>query len=192
LLFAGMRRAVIATLVLFSGCATGGEDEGSSCAVGTDSEPLARACYPEPLGVVTDPEAGEYGRVPCVVIAAARSGTSFCDCARPGFRAATAEQADVAREQLEVGALCEGTCCDDYCFCELLQLSGNALAACQDRASSEAPAPPTNGWCYIEPAAGFGDPSRIADCPSVQPQLVRFVPESVIADGQMSIVACRG
>jgi hypothetical protein len=129
--------------------------------------------------------------VPCVVIVASRV-TSFCACARPGLRPATDEQAAVARAELAGGAYCSGACCDEYCFCELPQFSGDALATCQDRAPGEPPDGTSSGWCYVEPGAGFGDPSRVEHCHETQRQLIRWMPDDALKPHELAFVACIG
>jgi hypothetical protein len=173
--------------VLLGGCASGGGNEDpSDCATSVDTEPLTRTCYPGPLNAVTDAANADYGRVPCVVLDAGRAETSFCECTQPGHRPVTAAQDALAREHLET--TCRGSCCDDLCFCEFLQFSGDELAYCQDRTSEPATEPPS-GWCYIEPAAGFGDENRIDECPPSQPQILRFLPDDVVVN-RLAVFAC--
>ena len=183
-------RFVAVIAMLLAGCSSGSGNEGpSDCAQGVEAEPLTRTCYPEPLPAVTDASSVDYGRVPCVVLDAGRTETPFCECTQPGHRPVTAAQDALAREQLGAQNACSGSCCDDLCFCELLQFSGGDLAYCQDRAeepTSEAP----NGWCYIEPGAGFGNESRIDECPPSQPQVVRFLPDDAVVS-RLAVLACR-
>jgi hypothetical protein len=83
------------------------------------------------------------------------------------------------------------SCCDSYYFCELLQFSGAALDVCQGREPDEPPPEPLpNGWCYVAPDAGFGDPSTVENCPPTQRQLVRFLPDDALIDGHFAFLAC--
>jgi hypothetical protein len=183
-----MRFVVIA--LLLAGCSSGSGDEGASdCGPGVEAAPLTRTCYPEPLPAVTDEASVDYGRLPCVVLDAGRAETTFCACTQPGYRPVTATQNALAREHLAAQNACRGSCCDDLCFCELLQFSGDDLAYCQDRAGEPATEAPV-GWCYIEPGAGFGDESRIDECPPSQPHLVRFLPDDFVVN-RLAVFACR-
>jgi hypothetical protein len=185
-----MRRTLFLVTLLL-GCASGDpEVGGDECFVETTKEAV-RSCYPSPLEPELDPEHPDYGRVPCVVIDAGRAGSPYCDCDQPGFGPASAAQAELAREQLDAGGICEGGCCENLCFCELFQLSGDSLDHCQGRNDTEYP--PGNeprGWCYVEPGRGLGHPSTVEDCPGTQQQKILFVPPEVLANHHVAVFAC--
>jgi hypothetical protein len=174
-------------IFLVVGCSSSSEVK-DQCLVETTQESV-RTCFPQPLDLVTDPQSPDYGRVPCVLITAARVETPYCDCTLAGYAPVTDAQAALARDELRVGSLCEGACCDDYCFCQLLQLSGADLDYCQGRIPELPPDTYPHGFCYVEPDRGFGDPSTVERCPSTQRQLVLFHPSEVI-NHRVGFFAC--
>jgi hypothetical protein len=94
-------------------------------------QPLREQCMSVALPMVAS------GQAPCVVIEAFNSST--CDCgSEPGRTPAVNDQiTDEMRMQ-------------GNCFCEILQLAGNAQNVCR---STLNPPPNTgNGWCYVDPA----------------------------------------
>jgi len=79
-----------------------------------------------------------------------------------------------ARQQFADIGYCSNACCADLCFCELLQLSGDALLHCQ--AGIDDPEVDVQGFCYVEPDVGVGDPSTVEDCRPSERQNLRFTP----------------
>jgi hypothetical protein len=70
------------------------------------------------------------------------------------------------------------------CLCEINQETGDDLVACQANAAPSVP-----GYCYID------DPTSpaLAECPSNQKQLLRFVGDGVTktpAQGAVTFIAC--
>jgi hypothetical protein len=129
----------------------------------------------------TDPGSADYGTVNCRLIGVTEP-TGQCACngvtrLLPG----EAEQA-VVRRKLETLGLCgrnTGKDCAAFCACEVPQTRGAGLEACQND-SSEAPRDPdssqaVNGWCYVDPANGFGSPSLVQDCPAANPRNLRVL-----------------
>jgi hypothetical protein len=176
--------------ILAVGCSAGEPEEESQCFVERTVEPFTRTCLPRSLAPELDPESPDYGRLPCVVIDAGPAGTPSCDCARPGFAPASDAQVALARETLDAQLLCEGGCCDNLCFCELLQFSGAALDYCQGREPDYLPGPLPNGWCYVEPGVGLGDASTVANCPATQQRLIRFLPDDALMNHHTALFAC--
>jgi hypothetical protein len=82
-----------------------------------------------------------------------------------------------------------GTPCESFCTCELKQLSGGDLTACQ---TSESP-PAEPGYCYVEPFADppIGDPVLVKDCSADSKRLLRFV-GGAPAQGSIAMIACLG
>jgi hypothetical protein len=91
----------------------------------------------------------------------------------------TALQAERAREIMSESGLCPTGCCDEACFCEYVQLSGEMLAACQSRPNDAQydPRSPPLGWCYVEPALGIGDDESVERCPPTQKRNIRYFPD---------------
>jgi hypothetical protein len=161
-------------------------------------EALKGKCLPRPLIPNTDDVAKdglEPGQVPCAVIEAVLPQGGGCVCdpnqnrtgleARPELRTAVLNK-------LRQGGTCGtsgGTPCDDFCTCELEQLSGQELDACQ---TSESP-PATPGYCYVEPFADppIGDPVLVKDCTADSKRLLRFVGDTP-APGAIALIACLG
>jgi hypothetical protein len=84
-----------------------------------------------------------------------------------------------------------GTACADYCTCELAQLSGAELAACQTDVNNP---PTTPGYCYINFAPNethVGAEELVKDCSADSKRLLRFVGNTP-APGAIALVACLG
>ena len=159
------------------GCASEPPATGESRAdVDNLSEALTSKCWPRKLEPVVDPTNPDYGRVNCVMVTW-HFGTDRCACDLPGFAPATAEQVDFARSNLYQTGQCAEACCEALCFCEFLQHEGDALAACQSRSSDDAYVGDPTGWCYIEPALGFGSEADVARCKPSEKHLIRLFPE---------------
>jgi hypothetical protein len=162
-------------------------------------EALKGKCLPRPLIPNTSDMAKdglEPGQVPCAVVEAVlpQPGAA-CACdpmqnragleARPELRAAVLKK-------LREGQTCGtegGTPCESFCTCELEQLEGSELQACQ---TSESP-PATPGYCYVEPFANppIGDPVLVKDCTADSKRLLRFVGDTP-APGAIALIACLG
>jgi hypothetical protein len=139
------------------------------------------------------------GRVECRIVTTSRRDECTCDAE---LHERTVEDGDIlqgVRERLRLlGACSEGTgiSCDDYCICELEQLTGTALDACQND-PSEIVMDPRNegrmlsGWCYVDPDLGFGDPALVANCRPTARRLIRFPdPRTFGRDGMIGLIAC--
>jgi hypothetical protein len=150
-------------------------------------EPLAKTCLPRPLV----PDAA--GQVGCSVVEARPTGRSNCSCNTPG-RSSVTDDALVGpiHDELMALSLCgsaSGVSCFDYCLCEVEELEGAELEACQN--SLEAPSD-LYGFCYVDPDNGFGNPGLVATCPETQRQIIRFVGVDLPAPGAIGFIACRG
>jgi hypothetical protein len=120
-----------------------------------------------------DAEADANGRTACHVITASTAAT--CSCAADhGLTAPVAEAVAPVREALGWAGYCErGAPCEAVCLCELQQLEGADLVACQ---TADA-APITPGFCYLDAAAGetqAGKASLARDCVGSAPRRIRF------------------
>jgi hypothetical protein len=164
-------------------------------------EALKGKCLPRPLIPNTsdmEKDGLEPGQVPCAVVEAVlpQPGAA-CACdpspmsnrialdARPELRTAVLNK-------LRQGQTCGtegGTPCESFCTCELKQLEGSELQACQ---TSESP-PATPGYCYVEPFANppIGDPVLVKDCTADSKRLLRFVGDTP-APGAIALIACLG
>jgi len=138
-------------------------------------------CRDASLSPVTDPESPEFGRVPCRFFAFDAPGSDFCECSVPGFRPLGAADEATARGYFESVGACTDACCEDMCFCELLQLSGDELAVCQ--AGDPASTLDLPGFCYVEPELGIGDPSTTSDCKPYEQYQLLFTPNHATYQG---------
>jgi hypothetical protein len=147
----------------------------------------------------------QAGQVPCAVIEAVlpqTPGACGCDAAanrialdgsdprKPGNRP---ELRDAVLTKLSQNGACGNTgqaACEDYCTCELAQLSGPELTSCQNDAS-----PPTvPGYCYVNAAPNepnVGNPDLVKECTADSKRLLRFVGDTP-APGAIALVACLG
>jgi hypothetical protein len=82
------------------------------------------------------------------------------------------------------------------CFCEVEQLLGDELHACQFDTS---PAPtsggaPVDGWCYVDPAANpkAGAEELVSQCDASERRKIRFVGAGQPLDNSTRIITCAG
>jgi hypothetical protein len=153
--------------------ASGGVDASNGC------EPIPHA----PRNIFVDELLGEClprslfvtdGSVPCRVAEATRAA---CTCeAALGRVATTSDFAENVRTKLRQLGECDGAtgiACADLCISEVVQLAGDDLVRCQNDLSATGPP----GFCYVDPAAGVGDASVVADCPADSPRKLRVLGE---------------
>lgn len=170
----GMRSALMAaTLALAPGCGSMPlEPDDGSCPAQT-SAPVLK-CFPKSLDPVADPASPDFGRVACRVFVANRADSGACGCDIPGERPLGSIDTETARQRFVDFGYCSNACCESLCFCELLQLSGDALARCQ--AGIDDTSLDIAGFCYVEPDVGVGDPSTVKNCRPDERQNLRFTP----------------
>jgi hypothetical protein len=121
----------------------------------------------------TDAEAGPDGRTACSLVTASSGGACACDAAQGLTPAPASAVAPVLEQLAAVGYCGPGMACDDLCLCELQQLQGDQLEACQT-APEPADAP---GFCYLNAVPGeapAGDAELAADCVGAAPRRIRF------------------
>ncbi|MBI4706043.1 MAG: hypothetical protein HY744_33535, partial [Deltaproteobacteria bacterium] len=82
------------------------------------------------------------------------------------------------------------------CFCEIVQLAGEELNACQN-----VPAEPVmaggkqvHGWCYVDQTAmpPVGNAEIVKSCPATERRLFRFVGEGAVVPGATLFATCYG
>ena len=184
-------RALLAGLVLLAapwiGCASEplADSEESCSEVGDVSQPFKLGCSLPPLEPVTDSAAPDFGSVSCRMFAAWSAGSAECACAAElGLAPLDTDQQAFASARLAQEGTCSAPCCASLCFCELLQHAGEALAACQAR-QEERPEVTPPGWCYLEPALGFGT-QELAVCD----RRIRFFPDPRV--DVLATIVCTG
>jgi len=135
--------------------------------VGRLPKQVGRSC------VQHDAKADANGRTACRVITAQTAASCSCP-ADQGLGAPVAEAVAPVREALAWAGYCAaGAPCEAVCLCELQQLQGADLAACQT--ADAAPAVP--GFCYLDAVPGetqAGAATLARDCVGSAPRRIRF------------------
>jgi hypothetical protein len=168
-------------------------------------EALKGKCLPRPLvpNNSADTKDGlEPGQVPCAVVEAVlpQNGSCGCDTGQKRIpldgsdgQKPRPELRDAVLKKLKSSNTCGvegGTPCEEFCTCELAQLSGADLQKCQN----DEAAPNVPGYCYINAAPNephVGNESLVNDCAPDQKRLLRFVGDTP-ARGAIALVACVG
>jgi hypothetical protein len=121
-----------------------------------------------------DAHAAPDGTIACKIVTAASSGAA-CSCdAGLGLSVPADNVVQPVLEELESVGYCGGaTSCEDLCLCELQQLTGADLEACQT--ATEPPDVP--GFCYLNAVPGeanVGDAELASNCVGAAPRRIRF------------------
>jgi hypothetical protein len=138
-------------------------------------------CVPRSLSAVE-------GRVPCVVVDATL-GICSCDAAI-GRVAPDARFVEAVQSELRQDGTCDGAngpLCSELCIREVVQLEGDDLAICQNDAGATGPP----GFCYVDPAAGLGDASVVADCSADSQRKLRVLSGSDAGEARR-FIGCAG
>lgn len=179
-----------------AGSAAGGQASGGSAGSVSniyldqiragDGQCLPRALVPNPPGT-----AGA-GQVPCAIYEL-RFPAAACQCDPARGRAdVSATRAAQVRQNAMNNGVCGtdgGLACEQACICELLQTAGSELDTCL---TEEVVPQSVYGFCYVDPAAGFGVESLVADCPENQKRRLRFVGADTPAADGASFIGCTG
>lgn len=176
---------------------------GSVCPKQVENTSLADYGYRPAIGAIVDqlktklrgpclprtPNALDEGHVKCVVVEAKVTGGA-CGCdssqARLPLSADHLSLASHLREQSSV---------DWDCFCEIPQLEGDGLVACQNDVSGAPLTPsgePVDGFCYIDATTDpqIGNPAIVSRCPANEKRLVRLVGAGAPSPGGTVYVIC--
>jgi hypothetical protein len=83
------------------------------------------------------------------------------------------------------------------CYCEINQLAGEELDACQTDESDNpvtSGGDPVHGWCYVDASTAppVGNPDIVAKCPENEKRIIRFVGEGEGAAGATLFITCTG
>ncbi|HEX2879566.1 MAG TPA: hypothetical protein VHO25_08510 [Polyangiaceae bacterium] len=140
--------------------------------------PLQFSCDELNPDLDLDPNSPDYGHATCSVIEGRRPSVhpDYCDCTEEGYAPIAASESEAAAQAAIGTYRCDSACCETLCFCELKQLTGEDLAACQNSGVRVG----ENGWCFVAPNQGLGaleaiemnDHSYQARCPD--PQAIVF------------------
>ncbi len=134
-------------------------------------------CAPD-VAVEGDPSAPDFGRTPCVVVDLAVRGDPECSCSGRARSPLRPEIVDVARSEFTSRFCRPGEPCEVPCACEITQADGDALDACLDEAARTPRLPDGSlgdGWCYVNPERGVGNPTLVENCRATSRRLFRFV-----------------
>lgn len=133
------------------------------------------------------------GQVSCLIIEA-RNSQGACDCGATPGRVPVSEDHRKSQEAIAQDPLAAPSGWD--CYCEVAQLTGDELAACQTDASDpvQAGGQDVNGWCYVDQVAGIGDPAvwteELSGCPATEKRLIRFVGAGEAQPGATLFITC--
>lgn len=135
---------------------------------GRVAKQIGRSCLSQ------DAHADADGRTACSVITASSSAAACACPAAQGLTKAPAEVvAPVLEELASVGYCGPGMSCDSLCLCELTQLDGAELTACQT--ADQVPEAP--GFCYLNAVKGevhAGSAALAQECVGASPRRIRF------------------
>lgn len=118
----------------------------------------------------------EEGQVPCAILEVTSSSDGTCNCDQAGHATPPAEY--ITPEVLASRP--------NACVCEIKQLSGQDLTSCQQDATL--PASTQDGWCYVDPGQGSGNPELVAKCLPSQQRIIRFANNSGQTPANNSVV----
>ena len=146
---------------------------------------LIGQCLPRTL------DADEAGQVSCLILEA-RKVDGECSCDGAARDPVSAEHQPAVDQALENPAAAEAGW---NCFCEIPQLTGAELEACQTQTdkSPSLSGEPIDGWCYVDPGASpIANPELVKDCKSTEKRKIRFVGEAQGSSGSTMFITCSG
>ncbi|MGE0324636.1 MAG: hypothetical protein AB7S68_20115 [Polyangiaceae bacterium] len=155
-------------------------------------EALNEKCLPRKLQPDSEnPDPNLAAQVPCKIIESVPpEQVANLSCSRAGRADADPAVIKAVKAELTRTGVCgkdTGRSCDEYLYCEILQLTGGELTQCLNEV-----APAVTGWCYVDEAQG--NPDLIARCPASQRQVLRFFGDQAEtpARGATTFIACKG
>ena len=135
------------------------------------------------------------GNVPCVILEARNAGGQ-CACDPANARAdipAGSPKATMV-ELAKNDPLAAKEVWD--CFCEIVQTTGDARAACQNDVNNPplVNGLPVNGWCYVDATTTppTGNAEIVAKCPDNEKRILRFVGAGEAVTGATLFISCSG
>ncbi len=174
----------------------GALDYGYRQAMGTILDRLVphvseNICFPRKLAPIQ--EGDQKGQVPCFVLEA--RSTPACSCDHPA-RQPLSEAHEVVLPALQYEPSAADA--DWNCYCEVTQLAGEGLNACQQDPSEPLTlddGTTVDGWCYIDAEAmpALGNPSLVEPCNQGEKRALRFVGRGKQTDADASrFLICSG
>jgi hypothetical protein len=131
--------------------------------------PDPELCLPRKLPLDSD------GTVACTLFSARNVSSGECRCDERSRSPIVSSARRIVDNELTAQSLCGGPTgidCSDYCVCEEPKATGADLHECLHNLS---PPPSGLGWCYIDPARGFGAEELVAKCPESQRQRLQML-----------------
>jgi hypothetical protein len=141
-------------------------------------EQLQDKCLPRRLEV-------KGGDVNCLIVEAnPATGANCSGAARTDVPAGIATK---VIERLESTDICEGEACNAYHLCQITPLAADQRQSClmSEDASGD-------GWCYIDPEQGLGNPDLVEKCAPTEQRKIRFVGGGLPQKGTVTFFACTG
>ncbi len=161
-----------------------GYNPAVSAMVGRLRQSLQTGCLPREF------ETNASGELSCNVIEAKPpQSPSGCSCNGPRTEPSSITRRGIEDELTRAGQ-CDGDTgisCSDYCICELSQFAGGDLEICQNSATDSGD---LEGYCYIDPENGVGNPDLVAACPPTQRRLLRFMGPDFPSPNASVYVSC--
>jgi hypothetical protein len=149
---------------------------------GRVAKQIGRSC------LTRDAKADADGRTACQVLVASSAATCTCP-AGEGLAKPAADAAKPVLDQLAAVGYCgPGMSCDAICLCELKQLDGADLKACQ---TADTP-PDAKGFCYLNAVPGevqAGASALAHDCVGAAPRRIRFT-GGTPAESSIALLYC--
>jgi hypothetical protein len=149
---------------------------------GRVAKQIGRSC------LTRDAHADADGRIACNIITAASSASCMCPAEQGLSPAPDAVKGPVLKQLEAVGYCGPGMSCDALCLCELKQLDGADLTACQTADQ----APDTAGFCYLDAVEGevnAGSSTLAQDCVGAAPRRIRFT-GGAPAESSLALLYC--
>lgn len=137
------------------------------------------------------------GQVACLILEArALPAGEACNCKAPDVKAR--QDVQTSHEEAKRLALDDevAKAAGWNCFCEIKQLGGDELHACQFDTSHDpgTGGVPADGWCYIDAVSEppTGDPTLVATCAATEQRKLRFVGAGQPLDDSTLFITCSG
>jgi hypothetical protein len=134
------------------------------------------------------------GQVSCVVLEGRKTAPGeTCSCDGVARSAVTPEHAAAEQSAREQALDTEA---DLDCYCEIDQLAGEGLTACQEQEEEDvalASGEEVSGWCYVD-ATSFppvGNEALVAQCAPNQERIIRTVGDGQLVPGARMFVTCQ-
>ncbi|EYF05082.1 hypothetical protein [Chondromyces apiculatus] len=148
--------------------------------------PYTSTCLESPLKVQAE------GQVSCTMVEG-RYVTGACTCAEARGRREVSEAGAALVEGLKSDAQLPTALEAPNCFCEMAQLTGEALQACQSDVSEPvqtAGGETVHGWCYVDADQRVGAPELSASCMQGAQRALRFVGQGAPTEPSVVALSC--